>query len=614
MSRTSSKEYRPLDDTPFNIRDYLPILGWMRHYDRTRTQLTGDLIAGIIVAVMLVPQGMAYALLAGLPPQVGLYASIVPLMIYGVLGTSRTLAVGPVAMVSLLVASGISGLEPGSVADYVLFTVTLAFLIGVMQVGMGVLRLGFIVNFLSHPVLSGFTTAAALVIGFSQAKHILGFNIPRTEHFHEILISIGQGITQTHLPTLFLALTGIGVLLYFKFGLGTHLRQLGLSEALVTPITKTGPLLIVAISIFAVWAFDLTNTGVSLVSDVPAGLPPLTLPSFDPNTLQNLFPIALTITLVGYMESISVAKALASKRRQKVDPNQELIALGASNLGASFTGGYPVAGGFSRSMVNFMAGAQTGMASVITAMLLLLSVIFLTPLFNYLPNAILASIIVVAVASLVDVKTVRHTWHYSKQDFISLLVTFFAVLEVGIEAGIIIGAITSLVLYLWRTSRPHVAILGRIGETEEYRNILRHPTTTDPRIVAMRVDESLYFPNAQYLEQVVLATIADNPEVEHFVLVASAVNFIDVSALDVLENLADALNAVGVTFYMAKVKGPVMDRLRKIGFVDHIGEDKFFLTCHQAYQHIQEVSPTPQLGSQSVARPAWAGSMDSNSI
>lgn len=579
------KEYRPLANVAFDIKQYFPFLQWLPSYNRSI--FMGDLIAGIIVTVMLIPQGMAYALLAGLPPQIGLYASIVPLLIYGIFGTSRTLAVGPVAMVSLLVASSISGLEPQTMADYILLAGTLAFVIGVLQLGLGLLRAGFIVNFLSHPVLSGFTSAAAIIIGFSQMKNILGFDIPRTPHFHETLLHIAQNITQTHLPTLAMASLGIAILLYFRYLLGDHLAKLGIPQSWVVPLTKTAPLVVVIIGTLLVWSFNLDAIGISIVGTVPSGLPPITSPSFVADDLQRLLPIALTIALVAYMEGISVAKALASKRRQKVDPNQELVAIGLANISTAFTGGYPIAGGFGRSMVNFISGAHTGMSSIITGVLMLLSVLFLTPLFTYLPNAILAAIIVVAVINLIDIKTVKHTWQYSKQDFISLAVTFIAVLEIGIENGIIVGAVTSLALYLWRTSQPHIAILGRINETEDYRNILRHETTTHPKIIAMRVDESLYFPNAQYLEQVVLASIADNPDVEHFILVASAINFIDSSALDVLETLADALDANGIHFYMAKVKGPVMDRLRKIGFVEHIGEDNFFLTAYEAHQAIE---------------------------
>ena len=324
-----------------------------------------------------------------------------------------------------------------------------------------------------------------------------------------------------------------------------------------------------------------------IVGEVPQGLPPFALPPFDLATFQDLLPIAITIAVVGYMESISVAKALASKKRQKVDANQELIAIGSANIGASLTGGYPVAGGFGRSMVNFTAGANTGLASIITAGLMLVTVVLLTPLFYFLPNAILAAIIVVAVSSLVDVDAFFHAWRYSKADGLSLLITFMAVLELGIETGILVGVAVSLAVYLWHTSRPHIAIVGRISETEEYRNIMRHETQTHPNILALRVDESLYFPNAQYLEDVVLAQIADNPRIDHFVLVCKAVNFIDTTALEVLEELNHRLADNNVTFYMAEVKGPVMDRLQRIGFVDEIGADRFFLTTHEACETLR---------------------------
>jgi SulP family sulfate permease len=572
MGSQSRNYYKPQAEA-FHIKRFFPVLAWMRQY--RPEQLSGDLIAGLIVAVMLVPQGMAYALLAGLPPQIGLYASILPLLLYGLLGTSRALAVGPVAMVSLLVANSISSLAPANASDYFLLTITLAFLIGLIQLGMGIFRAGFLVNFLSHPVLSGFSSAAAIVIALSQLKYLLGFNIPRIEQVHELLFYSVSHISETNFLTLGIAGLSIGILLFFKYGLGDMLKRLGWPLW----ISRLAPLLIVVLGTLFVWAFNLP---VSIVGAVPAGLPPFTMPSFDPATLQSLLPTAFTISIIAYMESISVAKSLASKRREKVDPNQELIALGAANLGAAFNSGYPVTGGFARSMVNFTAGANTGLASIVTAGLMLLTVLFLTPLFYYLPNAVLAAIILVAVSSLLDWKTVQQTWRYNKADFISLLVTFLAVLEVNLEAGILIGALTSLGLYLWRTSQPHVVILGRLGETEEYRNIHRHETILHPKIIAMRIDESLYFPNAQYLEQVVLSAIADNPQVEHFVLVASAVNYIDTSALDVLEALAEALKSNGVSFNMAMVKGPVMDRLRCIGFVEKLGETHFFLTTHQA--------------------------------
>lgn len=568
-------------------RSYLPFMDWLVHYDRAN--LMGDLIAGLVVAIVLVPQGMAYALLAGLPPEAGLYASILPLLIYGLLGTSRTLAVGPVAMVSLLVASTINQIGVDSVTEYLLLAATLALMVGLIQLLMGFLKVGFLVNFLSHPVLSGFTSAAAILIGASQIKYMLGVSIPRTEYFYELFPHLAEQIGNTNLTVLVISLTSLGTLFYFKTHIARHLKQLGLKPLWVTFLSKIGPLVVVLLSTLLVAIFRLDKAAdVDIVGKVPVGLPPLNTPSFEMDTWRILLPFALTISLLGYMESISMAKSLASKRRQKVSANQELVALGMANVGASLTGGYPVAGGFGRSMVNFMAGANTGLASIITAILMFITVVFLTPIFYYLPTAVLSAIIMLAVSGLLDTHTLKHTWQYNKIDALSLIITFLAVLGFGIETGILVGVATSLGLYLWRTSRPHVAIVGRIGDTEEYRNILRHEVATHPKILTLRIDESLYFPNAQYLEDVVLGQIADNPEIEHFVLVCNAVNYIDVSALEVLEKLHVELQENNITFNLAEVKGPVKDRLHAIGFVNTIGVEHCFISTHAAMQYLTD--------------------------
>ncbi|MCX7593978.1 MAG: SulP family inorganic anion transporter, partial [Fischerella sp.] len=326
------------------------------------------------------------------------------------------------------------------------------------------------------------------------------------------------------------------------------------------------------------------NANVNIVGAIPRGLPPFTLPTFELTLWQKLLPTALTISFVGFMESIAVAKSLASKRRQKIDANQELIGLGAANLGAAVTGGYPVTGGFSRSVVNFAAGANTGLASIVTALLIALVTLFFTPVFYFLPQTTLAAIIIVAVFGLVDVKTFRQMWRYNKADGISLLITFVAVLAVGIEFGILVGVVTSVLLFLWRTSRPHIAIVGRVGESETFRNILRYEVKTCPHVLAIRVDGSLYFANTKYLEDQLLQAIAQWPELEHLVLVCSAINFIDASALETLQNLMDELKQAGVNFYLAEVKGPVMDRLNKTDFLDRLGRDRVFLSTHQAMQ------------------------------
>ncbi|MCP4165298.1 MAG: solute carrier 26 family protein [Chloroflexi bacterium] len=563
------------------VRRYLPFLDWLVHY--RRQDLVGDGMAGVIVAIMLVPQGMAYALLAGLPPQVGLYASILPLVIYGLLGSSRVLAVGPVALVSLLTASAISPLAGQSTALYVQLALILALLSGLIQLILGVARLGFIVNFLSHPVISGFTSAAAIVIAVSQLKHLLGISVPRFEHFYQTLYYAAQHMSEINWSTLVIGVGSVVVLIYFKYQLGDQLKNRGIAERWVVPFTKSAPLVVVVAGVLAVLLFGLyESAGVKVVGEVPAGLPPLTIPMFDPELWRSLLPMALTISLVGYMESISVAKSLASKRRQKIDANQELVGLGAANLGAAFSGGYPVTGGISRSVVNFSAGANTGLASIITAGLIALTVLFLTPLIYFLPKAVLAAIIMVAVLGLIDVVTLRHVWHYNKADAASLIITFFAVLLVSVEAGIVIGVIASLLLFLWRTSRPHVAVVGRLGDSETYRNVLRYEVLTCSKVVAIRVDESLYFANTKYLEDTILTAISDHPEVDHLVLIGSAINFIDSSALETLESLVVELRDAGVTLHLSDIKGPVLDRLKKTHFIEHLGAEHIHLSTHDA--------------------------------
>lgn len=568
-----------------NLGRFLPISDWLPGY--SRSAFASDSMAGLIVAIMLVPQGMAYALLAGLPPEVGLYASIVPLVFYGLLGSSRALAVGPVAIVSLMVATTLGEIAEAGSAGYLAGAVLLAFLSGAILLGMGFARLGFLVNFLSHPVISGFSSAAALVIGFSQLKHLLGFEIPRSHLITETILHAATNIGQINPVTFAVAVASFAILLSFKSRVAPILRSAGLSAEISDAIAKAGPLVAVLVTTVAVSLFALDQTaGVRIVAEIPAGLPPLTFPDLDLALIEQLLPAAVLIAVVGFLESVSVAKSLASKRRQKIDANQELIALGAANIGASVTGGYPVTGGFSRSLVNFTAGAVTPMASIITAVLIAITVLLFTPLLYFLPKATLAAIIVIAVANLIDLKTLRHAWVYNKADAASLIATFLAVLSLGVEIGIVVGAALSIVLYLWRTSRPHMAEVGRVGETEHFRNVLRHEVQTDPKVLMVRVDESLYFANTAYLEDQLLARVADRPEIDHLVLIMSAVNFIDASALETLETLAERLHDAGVTLHLAEVKGPVMDRLERVGFSQHPQIGRIFLSTHDAEQEL----------------------------
>jgi SulP family sulfate permease len=554
-------------------------LAWLFRY--RRAYLAGDLMAGIIVTIMLVPQSMAYAMLAGLPPEIGLYASVVPLGLYGVLGTSRTLAVGPVAIASLLVATGVSPLaEPGS-AQYVQLALVLALLAGLIQVAMGLVRLGFLVNFMSHPVLAGFTSAAAILIGFSQVKHLVGIELPRTGQFHELLLYLVRHLGEAHGVTLGLGLGSVAMLVYFRHGLGGLLRRWNMPEGLIVPLTRSGPLVVVVLGTLAVSWLGLQ---VGTVGDVPAGLPSLTWPAINAGMWRALLPIALTISFVGYMESMAVAKRLASKRREKVDANRELVALGAANLGAAFTGGYPVTGGFSRSAVNFAAGARTPLASIVTAGLIGIVLLSMTPLFYFLPKAVLAAIIVVAVAGLVEVETFKRVWHYSRSDAASMGVTFLAVLALGVEVGILVGIVASVMLLLWRMSQPHVAVLGRVGEGETFRNVERHIVQTCAHVVAVRVDESFCFANAQFLEETLLEIVAERPDLTHLVLEGAGVNFVDASALEALEALERELAESGVQLHLAAFKGPVMDRLRGTGLVGRIGGERVFFSAHEAFE------------------------------
>ena len=566
-------------------RRYLPIIDWAPAY--RREDLTGDIIAGLIVTIMLVPQSMAYAMLAGLPPEVGLYASIVPPILYAIFGSSKVLAVGPTAVMSLMTATTLGAIAEQGSEIYLASALTLAAMSGVILLSMGLVRLGFLMNFLSHPVISGFTSAAALIIGFSQLKHLLGMDIPRSHLINETIGHAVEHAADANLPTVIISVVAIGLLLLARKPLSQLLTLVGTPAMLVTPLTKAGPLVIVVIGTLVVWRFNLNgSSGVQIVGAIPAGLPNLTLPPAEAEFLLDLLPGAFLIAIVGFIESVSVARALAAKKRQKIDANQELTALGLANIGTAFTGGAPVTGGFARSVVNSTGGANTALAGVITALLIALTVAFFTPLFHYLPKAVLSSIIVVAIASLVDIKTLSHVWRYNKADAASLIVTFFAVLTLGIEIGIIAGAGIAIALYLWRTSHPHMAIVGRVGDTEHYRNIKRHAVRTWPSLLAIRVDENLYFANTNFLEEQILGHVADREEVEHLVLICSAVNFIDASALETLERLVEELGESGVTVHLAEVKGPVMDALKKSHFLKQMGDGQVFFSTDNAIRDL----------------------------
>ncbi|TIX49869.1 sulfate permease [Alteraurantiacibacter aquimixticola] len=577
------------------LRRYFPILEWGAAYNREI--LTADMLAAVIVTIMLIPQSLAYALLAGLPPVVGLYASILPLVAYAIFGTSRTLAVGPVAVVSLMTASAAGAVAAQGTAEYLEAAITLAALSGVMLAVLGFLRLGFLANLLSHPVIAGFITASGILIATSQLRHLLGIS-GGGENWPEMLGNLFANLPDTNWPTVVVGGFATAFLFWVRKGFAPLLEKFGMTKKGAGMAAKAGPVIAVVLTILAVLAFDLGTRGVALVGAVPQGLPPFAVPSTDMGLIAQLFVPALLISIIGFVESVSVAQTLAAKRRQRITPDQELVGLGASNIASALSGGYPVTGGFARSVVNFDAGAQTPAAGAYTAGGIALASLFLTPLLFNLPIATLAATIIVAVLSLVDLKTPGQLWRYSKGDFAAHMATIIATLLAGVEMGVIAGVLLGLLLYLWRASRPHAAVVGRVPETEHFRNVERHKVLTLPHLLSIRIDESLTYLNARWLEEYVLERVAERPELRHVILMCSAVNAIDATGLESLEAINHRLADGGIGLHLSEVKGPVMDRLNGTHFLEELN-GRVFLSQDQAWSELAaddgEIAPTDHM-------------------
>ena len=555
------------------MKSFFPILEWIKNYNSSHFK--GDLSAGLTVGVMLIPQGMAYAMIAGLPPIYGLYASTIPIILYSIFGTSRQLAVGPVAMVSLLTASSVGVLAEGGTEVYIMLAVTLAFMVGVIQFLLGALRLGFLVNFLSHPVISGFTSAAALIIGLSQLKHLLGIDIPRSHHVHEILLDAIAHIGELNWLTLGVGIAGIVLIMAAK----------AINKAI------PGPLLAVLFGILIVFIFGLHEHGVKIVGEVPSGLPSFQIPTLSRIDISSLVPAALAIALVSFMESIAVAKAIQAKHKDyKVVPNQELIGLGIANIGGSFFQSYPVTGGFSRTAVNDQAGAKTGMAGIISAFLIVLTLLFFTPLFYYLPQAILASVIMVAVFGLIDFAEAKHLWSANKSDFWMLIVTFLATLILGIEQGIGIGVVLSLAMIIFRTTRPHIAELGNVPDSHFYRNRDRFSNLIiEEDKLIIRFDAQLYFANTNYFKDKIEELIEEKgDQLKYIIINSESINNLDSIAVHALEEFVQEQNIVGHQVYFTGVKGPVRDAMKKGHLIEKVGSSKFFMSVQQAVDDINQ--------------------------
>ncbi len=552
------------------MKQYFPFTNWLFQYNKSN--FGGDVLAGLTVGVMLIPQGMAYAMLAGLPPIYGLYASTVPLFIYALMGTSRQLAVGPVAMVSLLIASGVGSLAAVGSPEYIQYAILLALMVGTIQFLMGVFRLGFLVNFLAHPVIAGFTSAAALIIGASQLKHLLGLSIPRGK-VHETLIHIGQHWSEVHWLTFVIGLGAVIILLLFK------------------KINKRipAPLLIVLLGMGLVYGMGLDGQGVMILKEVPGGLPVFTLPIMDVSVMTALLPIALTISFVSFMESIAVAKALEVKHKSyKVIPNQELIGLGLANVFGAFFKAFPVTGGFSRTAVNDQAGAKTGLAAIISGSLIIITLLFLTPYFYYLPNAILAAIILVAVWGLIDFKEAKHLWKHDKRDFGIFAFTAIITLGVGIEEGILAGVVLSIILLVYQISYPHIAELGKVPGSSEFRNVKRFENLeTADDLLVLRFDAPLFYANINTFKAYIDCKVAKNPNIRHIIIEASPINNLDSSAIHVLHDLEYELTEQGIRLYFSDVKGPVRDLMKRNDILNQENVDHFFLSTADAVDAIR---------------------------
>jgi sulfate permease, SulP family len=558
------------------FKTYFPVLQWLPNYKRT--YLAGDIGAGITVGIMLVPQGMAYAMIAGLPPVFGLYAALLPQVIYALMGTSRQLAVGPVAMDSLLVASGLGALSLSGVEEYVAMAIFLALFMGAVQVVLGLLKMGFLVNFLSKPVISGFTSAAAILIGLSQAKHMLGLSLSGSGTLLDMCRQLYGQLHQTHFLTLAIALLAIGLMKAFKK---------------INPKIPAA-LVVVVLGIAAVYFFDIQHRGVSIIGAVPEGLPSFNVPTVATEHLGALLPIALTLALIAFMEAISVAKAMEEKHGEyTVNANQELLALGTANIIGSFFQSYPTTGGFSRTAVNDQAGARTGVAPLISALIVGLTLLFLTPLFHYLPQAILGAIIMVAVMGLIDIKYPRQLFAHRKDEFYLLLATFLITLTIGIKEGILLGVLISLILLVYRTSRPHMAVLGRIRGSHYFKNVLRFPedTETFPDFLILRFDAQLYFGNKDYFKQILYTHMASKgPALRYVILNAEAINYIDSSAVLTLRQVIADLKQRGITLVIAGAIGPTRDILHESGLIKDLGPEHLFVRTHEAFAHCRQLS------------------------
>ncbi|MEL0637484.1 sulfate permease [Marinomonas sp. TI.3.20] len=561
----------------------IPAWKWLKTY--SLGDLQNDTAASLIFTIMVIPQSLAYAMLAGLPAITGLYASILPSILYSLFGTSRTLAVGPVALTSVMTASAIMPFAVSGSEHYATIAILLALMSGMLLLVLSLFRLGFLTNLMSHPVISGFISATALIVIIGQFKYLLGIE-SEGDTLIPLVTSLYSHLNETNSPTLILSIISIGSLLLMRSHFSSFLTKIGCSKHTVKLIGKSGPVFVVAFATIAVAIFSLDKMGVSIIGAVPTTLPKIQLGNVTLAMVKELIPSTILISIVGFVGSVSVAQTYAAKHRQDIDPNQELTGLGLANIGSALSGAFPVTGGFSRTVLNAESGATSPMTGIITAALIFLTLLFLTPLFFYLPKAILASIISISMMKLISVQDLRHLWRFSKKEAILLLITFFAVLTEGMETGLIVGVCLSLLFFLWHTSHPHIAIVGRVPGTEHFRNVQRFTVETHQSLLTIRIDENLFFANARILEERLQQVVSENKEVKHLILMCTAVNMIDASALQSLEKIFTRLADAGVQLHLSEVKGPVMDKLKDTQLLKELNGE-VFLTQHQAIKALE---------------------------
>jgi len=555
------------------LRRILPGLEWLDGYNRQ--SLTRDGLASIVTAVLLIPQSLAYALLAGLPPQAGLYASITPLIAYALFGSSRVLAVGPVAVISLMTAAAIGSLGLSAPDEIMAAAGALALLSSLFLLLFGLLRLGSVANFLSRPVVEAFITASTVLIIASQLRHFLGVSMHGAT-IPELIVSFSASFDGINVVALIVGLTSLAFLLGARSLLPGLLKRIGLADPHITTMTRAAPAVLVALTALSAWSLNLhEQAGLAIVGELPSGMPPFAFPLIPLETWRALIGPAALISLVGFVESVSVGQSLAARRRETIEPNRELLGLGAANAAAAFTGGYPVTGGFARSVVNEAAGAETPLAGVFTAIIILFVAAFLTPLFYHLPKAALAATILAAIWRMANFHDAWHAWRYSRADGAAAFLTLVGVLFLGVEIGLTLGVTLSIGLVLQRTMQPHWAEVGQVPRTHHFRNINRHEVICSPHVVSLRIDEALYFANARFLEALAGEILARESRPTDLVLLFPAVNFVDASALGSLRAINSLLSDAGVRLHLSEVKGPVADKLSEAGFFEELSGEVF---------------------------------------